>query len=471
MPPEGTTEDRALGLIAREAWDDIRVLFAFLHPADIADIIDRAPSHTREKLFHLVGPDAKPDVLAELESVAGGDVLDALSDADVSRILEQTPPDDAADIMSSLPERRTEQILDLMPAEESEEVRELLQYAPDTAGGIMTPDVVAMKKNQTVQEALHAIAYLDSDEPFFNANVVDEKGILVGYVDIWQLLRERDRSRTLGDLAHTDLIVATTDTDQEHVTRLMSQYDLNVIPVVDAEGRLAGRITADDVMDVIEEEASEDILRLAGSDDSELEHPSVLRTCFVRLPWLLITLFGGFVVSVILKQFHAYISGGVSIETRTLALAAFVPSVLAMGGNTGIQSSTLVVRRLALDALRGRNVFGLLLREMAVGALMGCFCGVIMAFWASLVTAEPSPEAGAAAALKTYQLAIIVASALFAAMSFATLFGASVPILLNRMRIDPAVASGPFVTIANDVFALLIYFGATVGLVRVFTAG
>lgn len=452
MPRRQPPEKRILNAISKEAWEEVAAVLAGCHPADIADIINRAPPNTQQRLFSLVRDNIKPDVLAELESVAGSDILESLSNSEISEIVEEMAPDDAADVIADLPKERSEKVLELMEKEESQDVRELLKYEDDTAGGIMTTDVVAMHENQTVDEALHAIAYLETREPFFNANIVDENEKLIGYINIWELLRERDRRKPLGELVHRNFIAATVDMDQEEVAHLMSRYDLTVMPVVNNAGKLVGRITADDAIDVMEEEASEDIFRLAGSDDAELENASTIRTCMVRLPWLFITLCGGFATSLILRHFHARIS-------EILILAAFVPIVLAMGGNTGIQSSTLIVRSIALGNLKGRNILSLLTREIMVGAIMGCVCGMIIGIWAHFIIAATP---GYDPILSAKHLAAVVALALFAAMTFAAVFGALVPVVLNKMRIDPAVASGPFVTITNDISALLIYFAVTI---------
>ena len=442
-------------------------LYVGMHPADIADIIKRAPADEQSELFAVVDDETKPGVLAELEHLGNTDILEALSDTEISRILGDMAPDKAADLVSQLTDDHSERILRLMAKEESAEVRDLLKYEEDTAGGIMTPDVVAMKRDQSVGDAIQAIAYLENDEPFFQANVVDENGALVGYVDIWELLREKDRHRPLGQLAHTDFVSVPAGIDQEEVARIMGRYNLNVVPVVDDLGRLVGRITTDDAIDVMQEEASEDIFRLAGSDDIELEDSSVWRACLARLPWLMVTLFGGFVVSVILKCFHAHLSGGEEAGRRTLVLAAFVPTVLAMGGNTAIQSATLVVRSIAVGLMRGRSLLRILLKEMSVGAIMGSFCGLVITLWVRFLTGEPA-EAAHGVVLLPFHMGIIVAIALFLAMTFAAVFGAFVPMALHRMRIDPAVASGPFVTIATDVFGLVLYFIVTVVLVGLF---
>jgi len=451
MPQRELHNEGILELIHGEKWSKVAAAFASCHPADIADIIDSAPRDARDRLFSLLPDDLKPDVLSELEHDAGSEVLESLSNAELSEIVEEMAPDDAADVLAELPEERSERVLNLMQDEESEDLRMLMEFDEDTAGGIMTTEVVSMKGDQTVEEAIKAVAYLESAEPFVYAYIVNAVDRLIGYVDIWELLRERDRNKPLLDLCHTDFAAANVNDDQEDVAHIMSQYDINTIPVVEDDGRLAGRITADDVIDVMEEEASEDIFRLAGSDNSELESDSPIRSCIVRLPWLLITLLGGFITSIILQRFHAHIS-------NVIILGAFVPIVLAMGGNTGIQSSTLVVRTIAIRGMEGRSVAKLLLREIIVGAVMGGICGLIIGGWAHFLAGR---DPSFTAMFPTWQLAAAVSLALFSAMAFAAVFGAFVPIVLDRTGIDPAVASGPFITITNDVSALLIYFGVT----------
>ena len=455
MPNHEPIADGVYDLIRDENWSQTAASLAEMHPADIADVIDRSPREACETLFNLLADDVKPDVLSELEKTAGGEVLESLGNRELAKIVSRMSPDDAADVLAALPDERSEQVLGLMKDEESDDVRQLLEYDEDSAGGIMTTDLVVMREQQTVAEALEAIAYLDVEERFVYAYVVDAAGRLIGYIDIWQLLRERNRSRRLGELVQREFRAAQVDMDQEAVAHLAAQYDLDVVPVLDENGVLLGRITSDDIMDVMEEEASEDIFRLAGSDDAELESASVVKRCLVRLPWLLITLVGGFAMSVILKYFHARIAD-------VIVLAAFVPVVLAMGGNTGIQSSTLVIRRIAVGGLQGRSLPFMLLREVLTGALMGLVCGAAIGLWAHSVIARGS----ATMALDPLHLAAVVGLALFASMTFAAVFGAFMPLVLNRIKVDPAVASGPFITMANDIAALLIYFGITVLLVR-----
>ncbi|MDP6490958.1 MAG: magnesium transporter [Kiritimatiellia bacterium] len=450
MATERKAEDLVLSLVEQEDWDQVAIAIAEWHPADIADLIERSDDDVHRRLFDLVPEEIKPDVLAELEREAETDLLESMTNSELSDIVEDMAPDDAADVLGDLPEERTETVLQLMEAEESEDVRKLLEYEEESAGGIMTTDVVVMREQQTVDEALQAIAYLDTSERFHYANIIDRANRLIGYIDVWELLRERNRSRKLGELAHRDFKAAVVTMDQEEVAHLMGRYDLAVIPVVDEAGVLVGRITADDVIDVIEEEASEDIFKMAGSDDAELEDSSVLKSCMVRLPWLFMTLFGSVVTSLILRHFHAYLSS-------LIVLAAFVPTVLAMGGNTGIQSSTLVVRSLALGTVRPGTLFSVLGREILTGGLMGLICGTIIGIVARFIAGHPGDLPFAAG-----YVGVVVGLALFSAMTFAALFGALVPLVLDRCRIDPAMASGPFVTITNDISALLIYFGVTI---------
>lgn len=443
-----------LEMIHDEKWDQITTILTALHPADIADIIDRAPKDGAIQLFDILSDEQKPDVLSEIESNAETDILDSLTNHELSAIIEDMDPDDAADIVGNLTSNRSSKVLDLMDVEEAEDVRRLLEYEEESAGGIMTTDIVCMNGNRTVAEAIEAIAHLDEEEPFVYAYIVTEESKLIGYIDIWQLLREKNKDRQLIDICHKESISVNVNDDQEDVAHILGQYDLSAVPVVDNNNIVVGRVTVDDIIDVIEDEASEDIFHLAGSDDIELESNSAFKSCTARLPWLLITLFGGVLTSTILEQFNMAIS-------KVIILGAFVPAILAMGGNTGIQASTLVVRIIALRGLKGRKITKLLIREILVGSLMGSICGLSIGAW-SLIMLQHSPAPG----FSSLKLAAVVAISLFSSMSFAAVFGASVPLVLNKFKVDPAIASGPFVTIASDLSSLLIYFGVTISLLH-----
>lgn len=435
--------------IRGELWDKLPALLDRLHPADIADVIEDAHDDVQSRIFELLTDETKADVIAELDDTTEAEILEELTAEEISDIAEEMAPDDVADMLSELDEERSEKVLELMEDEDSEEVRELLQYDEDTAGGRMTTDFVALRSEQTVKDALNHIGSLDLDEPVYFAYVVDTAGRLQGYVQLWQMLKTENRHKNLHDLTEETTFTVQPETDQEEVAQMMSKYDLSSLPVIDDTGKLVGRITIDDMMDVMEEEASEDIFKLAGSDDAELEDPSPLASCKARLPWLLITLATGFVTSMILKGFMNSIT-----TMEVIALSFFVPIVMGMGGNTGIQSSTLIIRGLALGSFNEKAVSRLLLREMATGMLMGVICGSVIGVWARFVI-------GSNTVFHPAFLALSVGLALFSAMMFAAIFGAAVPLALNRFKVDPAVASGPFVSASNDIFALLIYYGVT----------
>ncbi len=437
--------------IKGELWEQIPKFLDELHPADIAEIINHAPASAQNKLFDLLSDEIKPDVLTELDEQAGADILEEMTAEEISDIIEEMAPDDAADVLGDLEEERSAEILDLMEAEDSEEVRELLRYEEDTAGGIMTSDFVAVRATMTAGEAISHIGSLELEEPVYYAYVVDAEGRLTGWVQLWELLKNTNRNMKLADLAQQEPITVHTDTDQEEVARLATKYDLSSLPVLDWQNKLVGRITVDDIMDVMEEEASEDLFKFAGSSDMELEDTSPLQACKSRLPWLLITLGTGFISSLILKSFINHLS-----LAEIVALSFFVPIIMAMGGNTGIQSSTLIIRGIALGASHSRRIMKIITHEIVAGASMGLICGTTIGLWASFVIARD----GVTAIAPSY-LALTVGVALFAAMAFAAVFGALVPVLLDRVKIDPAVASGPFVTASNDIFALLIYYGVT----------
>ncbi len=461
MPQIDILKDLINDLIDHEQWDEVAVMLIGQHPADLAELITRAPEEHQKHLFKCIEEDQKPDVLAELESDVSARLLETLSNTEVSDLVEEMAPDDAADILADLSAERTEQVLDLMEDEDSDDVRELLRYEEDTAGGLMTTDVVSLPETLTVSEGISQIGKMDIDEPFYFIYTVDSDRHLTGVLGLWEFFRIKDKQSALSQHAHHEVVSATTHMDQEDVARLMSKYDLTAIPVVDDAGRLVGRVTIDDVVDVLEEEASEDIFKMAGSHEDELQAASPLRSCRTRLPWLLITLVTGFLTSLILRQFMERLE-------VVLVLTYFVPIVMAMSGNAGIQSTTLVVRSLAIGTMQREKLWRFLAREFLTGMIMGLICGILIGAWARYVIQGASDPAHA---YPSYFLAATVAIALFCSMAFAALYGALVPMILNRFKIDPAVASGPFVTSSNDITSLLIYYSVTIAMVAMLYPG
>ncbi len=318
----------------------------------------------------------------------------------------------------------------------------------------MTSEYATVFEDFTVSEAFAHLRLIAADiEIIYYMYVVDAQEKLKGVVSIRDLLSASPKT-LLSEIMDDDLVTVTPDVLQEEVANLMSKYDYMAIPVVNEAEQIIGVVTVDDVMDVMEEEASEDMFKFAGSSEEELNYTSPLQACRARLPWLLITLGTGFITSSILRSFMAEFD-------QVIVLAFFVPVVMAMGGNTGIQSSTLIIRGMALNSFSGGDLIKRLFSEVAAGAIMGIACGLLVGTWAKYLI---STDAVVSASFSPFFLALTVGIAMMAAMTFAAMFGALVPIIFDRFNIDPAVASGPFVTSSNDIFALIIYYAVAMGM-------
>lgn len=408
-----------------------------LHPADIALMFQALEFEEKLSILSLLDFEKAGSVLSELDPGERSEVLTSLEPELLSHIAEAIPSDEAADILSEVTEEKAEKTLELMEEEEAQDVEELMKYAPETAGGIMTPEFFSLSEETTVDEAILALRREKNVEMLSYLYVVGEDGNLSGVVSLRRLITAEGDCRLKGIMSR-DLITARTDVDQEEVARLVRKYDLRALAIVDENGRLVGRVTVDDVMDVIEEEATEDIYKMVGTDDEELSKKSILNVSKLRLPWLLTSLVGGIVAAIIMKRFN------VTLE-NVIALAFFVPVIMGMGGNIGMQSSTIVVRGLATGRIDLGHVWGVLFREIRTGALMGLICGTVVGIVAHIFQGK-------------VMLGVVVASSMFIAITVAAAVGALMPILLKSLKIDPAIASGPFVTTANDITGLLIYF-------------
>lgn len=417
---------------------DLAKLIEYSHPADLAEILNHLGREEKAALLDLLKPEEAAQVLPEVDSSLKGELLESLEDTRLSRILEAMPSDNAADILGDLPEERERQILKLMKKEEAEDVHRLLRYDEDTAGGIMTPDFFALPGEMKVDEAIERLRRSDI-EAISYIYVVNGEGHLVGVLSLRKLITAPPLT-PLREIMNTEVIRVTTDVDQEEVANLVRKYNLRALPVVDLTNTLVGRITVDDVLDVIEEEANEDIYKMAGTDEEELLDRSIFRVARVRLPWLITTLLGTIISAGIILTFKVKIEAGMLI-----ALLVFVPAITAMGGNIGIQSSTIVVRGLATGRIDLGHLWKVLFREIRIGALMGLVCGFIVGSVAHLWQGEAI-------------IGLIVAVAMFTAITVAATIGTLAPLALKRLNIDPAVAAGPFVTTSNDITGLLIYF-------------
>lgn len=423
----------------------LRERLAATHPADLARAFREHTVAEQVTLFRHLSRDQAGAVLAEMDDQSLLDLVQALDQGEVSRVLERMPPDEAADVVESLPEEQAEQILDLVKEEESEEIQELLQYGESTAGGIMTPEFVAVHEDMTVGQALEHLRKSASAEGVFYVYVVDDHDHLVGVVPLRRLITA-DPATPVHAIRRPDVVSVTADTDQEEVARLVTKHNLLAVPVVSRDNRLLGTITVDDVIDVIHEEATEDIHRLAGvaGDETIFDPPGkVVRR---RLFWLLVNLPTAVLAATVVSVFEPAIQA-------VAVLAVFMPIVAGMGGNAGIQTFTVIVRAIALGDLTLANTRKVLAREVLIGLANGIGTGLVAAVIAYLWKGSPL-------------LGVILGLAMITNMLVAALAGTLIPVALKRLRVDPAVATGVIVTTFTDCSGFLSFLGLATLLLR-----
>jgi magnesium transporter len=426
-------------LMRRGAFPHLRKIVNKTHAADLSIVFRSLTLSQQHQLFALISdPEIKGAVFSELEEDNLLEFIEGLHLDELVEILDNMPTDDAADLIGKLPEEKSHAILDRMQREDSEEVEGLLKYENDTAGGIMVPDFIALTQNTTAKEAIALVQkdYIDVEMPFY-LYVVDEYSKLVGVCSLRQLVVVSPE-KPLKEFMTTDVFSVQTDMDQEEVARIVARYDILAVPVVDENNRLVGIVTVDDVIDIFRQEATEDILKMAGVGEEFVETKSILRSTRIRFPWLFASCIGGIVAFYIIGQFEEGL--------RQLAyLAAFIPVIMGMGGNIGTQSSTIVVRGLATGRINLRETWRVVFKELAIGFLLGVIYGSLIAMVAQFQ-------------FSLVFLAIAVGIAVICSMTIAALVGSMVPMTLARMNIDPAIASGPFVTTAIDIIAVYCYF-------------
>lgn len=426
-------------------------LVADLYPADIARLLSHLPFDEAKQLFHWLPPEVGGDVLADLDDSYRADLLEEVQPERITELIDELDSDDAADVLADLDEKVAEQILPEL--EDAEEVRELLAYDEDTAGGIMAVEYVAVPQDWTVAEATEEVRRnAETVEEVFAVFVVDGGETLEGVVTLKRLLLSPSRVR-MRDIMKTDIISVTTDVDQEEVARIMERYDLVSLPVVDDQRQLVGRITIDDVVDVIREEAEEDIQRMSGITGDEEPTDSVLRISRGRLPWLLLGMVGAGFAGAVIGSFEEDLAA-------VPVLAAFIPVVMAMAGNAGIQSSAIIVQGLASGDVWSSDMMSRLGKEMAVALVNGVALSIAIAFFVILVflgLSQVFPNA-VSPVDNPYHLAMTAGLALFVVILIATFIGTSIPLFLHRFGVDPAIATGPFITTSNDIIGLIVFF-------------
>jgi magnesium transporter len=436
---DGKLLEEVKGLINQKDRGALKRFIDPMRAADLADLIEHLSRDERLFIFHLLEPEGAGEVLVEIEPPVQERILKDLDNQAISQIVEELNSDDAADLVGDLPAERAREVIESVGDEVTQELEKLLPYPDDTAGGIMALEFVAVKADATVQDAIESIrAKREEVENLYYIWVTDDFEKLVGVISLKDLLLE-DPEKKISEVMNPEVISVNAKTDQEEVVNLVRRYDLINIPVVDDSHRLVGRITHDDIIDVIEEETDEDISLMAGVIDEEIAEESTIRISRARLPWLVVALFGGILAALVIDQFEP------SLE-KMITLSFFFPVVMAMGGNTGIQAATVVVRGLATGDISVVNIGKRLWMEMRVALINGMICGLILGlvvgFW-----------------LNDYRVGFIMTTALILIILISGLIGSAVPLFLKRLNIDPALAAGPFVTTSNDILSLFIYLG------------
>ncbi|CEK34768.1 divalent cation transporter, MgtE family,Magnesium transporter mgtE,inosine 5'-monophosphate dehydrogenase,Predicted transcriptional regulator containing CBS domains,magnesium transporter,MgtE intracellular N domain [[Clostridium] sordellii] len=423
---------------------ELRELMEEYHNRDIFDILESLDEDKQIKLFEILPIDMAASILDETDSEFFKHILSKLNTEHKANILEMMSLDDMADILAELDESEREEIINLLNQEDAQDVKELLIYEEESAGGIMTTGYIAIKKDMTAKEA---IAYMreqaEDAETIYYIYVVDNLEKLVGVLSLRELIIARE-DIVVEDLMSENIISVYVDEDREKAVKLVSKYDLIAIPVVSRDETLKGIITVDDVIDVIEEEASEDMYKFAGTSEQERDiieqnnvdpKDQVISSFKARIPWLVITLIGGFLATLILSSFD-YV-----IDSKYFPLIYFVPIVTGMGGNIGTQASALTVMALSNKHLNFKNV----LLEGLVGVFTGIICSLIIGI-ATYVF------------VKDINIVLIVSLSLLINMIIGAMIGSSVPMLFKKFDVDPSIVSAPLIATALDIIGMTIYF-------------
>lgn len=409
-----------------------------MRPGDISELMDKLTEEQKIKVFQNLRPETAGEILLTISGKNREILLEHISTRQIIGMVEEMDSDDAADFVSDLPEQQAEQVLSELPAQDSAEVRSLLHFPEESAGGIMQIELVSLRATQTCHDAIERIRSMADDvQELHNIFVTDGQNRLVGRVPLRKLILTSAHT-PIKEIMEPDPVSVKVLEGQENVARVFRKYDLVSLPVLDDKGHLLGRILHDDVLDVITETDTEDLLKTAGTDEEDLESGSWVSAARYRLPWLLSSLLGGILMAGIISVLGAPMK-------HTVAFAAFIPVILGMGGNVSTQSSAIVVRGLALGKINGSGRRRFILKELRVGLTMAFFCGSLMGAAAGAINIGP-------------KIGLVVGASMFASMVFASMMGTLVPLVLYRFGFDPVLGAGPIVLTMADIAGLVIYF-------------
>lgn len=408
-------------------------LLESLPPADAAAVLDALDTAQLEVAFRLLDLESEADVLAELEERTVQRLAE-ITPASLQEAAELMEPDEVADVLEMLTEDQAESLLDAVSNETAEAAEQLMSYDPESAGGLMTTEYVLLNENMTSREAVQATQRSRESETVAHLFVADDANRLVGYLPLSALVFAGPEER-VGDLMEDFTFAVSADTDQEHLVRSATKYDLDVVPVVDTSGAMIGVVTVDDILEAAEQEADEDMYTLAGTGERDPITASVMRSTRLRLPWLLLSVLDGLFIAFILSR----------NEIASKELLYFLPLIPLMGGQVAVQASTIMVRGIAVGDVHKRMLAKFLGKQFVITLLLSIACAVTTGFL------------GHAATHQSVSLMMGVASGVFVAVVIAGMLGMTLPLGFARVGIDPAVSAGPFITMLNDLICILIY--------------
>jgi magnesium transporter len=425
-------------MVRRGGTSHIRKIVSKLHPADVAKLLRHFDADEQWLIFGVIDdPQFAAEILSEADADTGEELIRRAPSHFILRALRSMSPDDLTDLLDQLSVDLRESILNSLK-EELDDVRTLMQYGKDTAGGIMTTDFVALNEQVSVEDAIKEVRAAGDKVMVSYVYVTDDNGRLRGVLSLRQLILA-EPAQPLREIMTKDVWKVHVETDQEEVARLVGHYNILAIPVVDEQNILVGVVTVDDIIDVIHEEASEDLAYLSGSSKPlhTLIDASPVVISRARLPWLVTALFGGLLSGSIIKYFTGTLS-------ELISLSVFIPVIMAMGGHHGIQTSTVFIRGLATGEIR--NIVGPLWKEFRVGCIMGAVCGICLGlvgfFW-----------------MGSWMFGVVAGTAMFFALNTSAMMGILLPAFFNRIGVDPAITAGPFITAIQDVTGLILYLG------------
>jgi len=420
--------------------EELKALLSEYHASEIAILFASLPQESRDYIINILPSETASEIIAEMDAEIHPErILENLHPERRSEIMEELDYDDATDILSQLSEDTQNEILSDLDEEDALHIRNLLTFEEDTAGGLMNTQVLKVNSRLTKTEALDQIIRQSEEmEEFYTINVVDDKNLLLGIVSLKDIIKSRN-TVLIRDLIKEDFVYVKANTDQEEVARLISQYNLTSIPVVDDRMHLLGRITFDDVIDVMEEENTEDILKISGVSEDEALSGNWQEAVKSRLPWLVVNLGTAFLASSVIRHFEPTIS-------KLLLLSGYMTMIAGMGGNTATQALAVTIRRISLSDLTDNQAYRTVLKEFTVGLINGACIGLVVFLFALFYDGN-------------LMLGLVIFTAMTGNLILAGIAGSSIPLILKRIGIDPAIASSIIITTFTDVFGFLLLLG------------